>query len=117
MPLIPIAGLYALAASKRAQAGELAMSASDRNATPRDAAEMQERADSLRKEAIEHEQHARGNEELVQNIECLIHYLLQSNHKSAGRTLVQRKLEEASGHLRRECGDVPMHNGNQHPHG
>ena len=119
MPLLPISGLYALAATKRQQAGELAMSAVDGRTTPTEAAEMQHTADRLRKEAIAHEAHAQSDEELVQNIEQLIHYLVHSPHTSAARTLTQRKLEEASGHLRRECGDAvqTLLNGNHHPHG
>lgn len=119
MPLLTISGLYALAASKKRQACDLAMSAQDRCTTPAEAGQMMERAGMLTKEAAQHEEHARSNEDLVCNIEQLIHYLVHSPHKSAARTLVQRKLEEASGHLRRECGDEPetIINGKYHPHG
>ena len=119
MPLLPISGLYALAASKKRQASDLAISAQDRCTTPAEAGQMMERARTLTKEATQHDEHARSNEELVFNIEHLIHYLVHSPHKSASRTLAQRKLEEASGHLRRECGDPPENiiNGKHHPHG
>lgn len=117
MPLPTISGLYALAADKRIRAGHLSVEALANSTTPRHEYELKMQADQLRKEAKEHEDHARSDEKLVEGIEQLINYLVHSPHKSAGRTLAQRKLEEASGHLRRECGDPPGLNGKHHPHG
>jgi hypothetical protein len=118
MPLLPISGLYAIAASKQRQAADLAAGAQER-CTPVETFEMESKAKALVAEANLHEQHATSNENLVANIEQLIHYLVHSPHKSAERTLALRKLEAASGILRRECGDAveTIINGKYHTHG
>jgi hypothetical protein len=105
MPLPAISGLYAIAASKQRQAADLAAGAQGR-CTPVEVFEMEAKAKALAKEAAQHTEHATSNEQLVLNIEQLIHYLVLSPHKSAERTLALRKLEAASGILRRENGST-----------
>lgn len=49
--------------------------------------------------------HAQANLKAIGMIEETIHYLEQSPHQTADRTLAKRHLEDASMRLRRELGD------------
>jgi hypothetical protein len=105
MPLPAISGLYALASQKRRQSADLTAGA-DGRCSAVEAYEMTTKAKSLLLEAGNHDQHATSNENLVLNLEQLIHYLCASPHRSPYRTLALRCLEEASGLLRRENGST-----------
>lgn len=108
--LPPIAGLLKLSAAKADQAGWCMNHARSEKSDPRLAHESEVQAQKLTTEAQAALDHARGNAEMILNIETLIHYLEHSPIKSAGRTLALRHLEDASMRLRREIGDEPGKN-------
>ena len=104
------AGLLHLAAVKRDQAAWCRTHAKATKSDPRMAHENEVRAAELTAEADQLAGHAKGNAELILNIETLIHYLNHSPINSADRVLALRHLEDASMRLRREIGDAPQPN-------
>lgn len=102
-------GIQHIAARKREQAEWCRKKAASITKDPRDAHENEVAAGRLIEEAENLERMAKGNQELILNIETLIHYLATTNDKSAQRTLAMRDLESASSRLRREVGyDTPQ---------
>ena len=113
MPLQPISGLYVLQQRCRVAAAACEKESGEQELHPREKHEARQQMEAYMKQADGFGAHIKSNEELIQNIEQLIqnieqliHYLVNSPIKSAQRTLTLRKLEEASGHLRRECGST-----------
>lgn len=100
-----IAGLYKLIDQLRQQAKWNRAKAAAPSADPRVAYEAEVSAKDAESRAEELEAHAKGNQDMILNIESLIHYLNHSPHKSADRTIATRHLEDASMRLRRELGD------------
>lgn len=103
-----IRGLHYLAKQKRQQAEWNRAKAAATHTDPRLAHECEASATALETEAATHDRHAKGNTDLIINIESLIHYINHSPDKSAYRTLALRDLESASMRLRRELGDHPL---------
>lgn len=99
-----IEGIQHVAEQKRQQAKWNRCEAASVSTDPRIAHECEVTAKCLDEEAEQLERMAKGNHELIQNIEHLIRYLATSNDKSAQRTLAMRDLESASSRLRREVG-------------
>lgn len=102
-----IPGLLDLARTRRQQAEWNRAKAAATHTDPHIAHECQQAALRMDKEAESAEAHAKGNQDIILNIETLIHYLIHSPHNSAHRTLALRHLEDASMRLRREIGDPP----------
>jgi hypothetical protein len=98
-------GLYHFIATKRASAGAEARAARRPECDPRISYEKSVTAEKLAMEAEKLSEHAKGNEELLENLNHLIHYLATSEHKSRYRSLVLTDLESAQNWLRRENGD------------
>lgn len=103
--LQPVAGLYQLIERLKGQAAWNRRKAAETMTDPRTAHECETTAARDEVKAAELAKHAQGNVELIQNIESLIHYIQQSPHQSADRTITKRHLEDASMRLRRELGD------------
>lgn len=101
---IKIAGIYRLIGHKLAAAGASARSALD-TVCPRTRHEMNTTADMLQEEAEGLCEHVKGNVEVIEGIEHLIHYLQRSKIRSTQRSLCQHDLEAASSRLRRELGE------------
>jgi uncharacterized protein (DUF2225 family) len=91
---------------KRMAAGELARQARADECSPRTAHEKNIEAERLAVEAEDLSDHAQGNEELMQNINPLLHYLAVSKHQSRYRRLAITAMEEAICWLHRENGDA-----------
>lgn len=100
-----ILGLHHQIAEKRRQAGDLARSARLPECDPRTAHEKSVKAEMLAMESEDLADHAKGNEEFMENANKLIHYLASSKHKSRYRSLALTALEEAILWLHRENGD------------
>lgn len=99
-----IPGIYSLIAQRRQSAEWDRAKAAGTRTDPRLVHELEESAKRTDAEVDRLQTHAKSNEELIQNIEMLIHYLNGSSIKSAHRTLALRDLESASGRLQRELG-------------
>lgn len=100
-----IHGLYYQIAMKRLAAGELARQARRPECDPRTAYEKGVEAEQL---AIESEamcEQAKANEELMENLNKLLHYAAVSKFKSRYRSLAITAMEDAQNWLRRENGD------------
>lgn len=100
-----ILGLYHLLTQKRTAATAEAKESRRPPKDPRDAYEAGVRAERLSVEADEMAAHAKGNEELMENTNKLIHYLATSKHKSRYRSLALTDLESAVNWLNRENGE------------
>ena len=101
-----IHGLHHFISSKRQAAGEFARQARDlEKKDPRGAYERNEEAERLAVESEVLAEHAKGNEDLMENLNKLLHYLATSKHKSRYRSLAITDLESAQNWLRRENGD------------
>jgi hypothetical protein len=98
-------GLHHFVSTKRAAAGAAARTARECEAKdPRMAHECNETAERLAVEAEQLADHAKGNEEMMENTMHLINYLARSQHKSRYRNLAITALEEAHSWLIRENG-------------
>lgn len=98
-------GLHHSIAMKRTAAGELARQARRPACDPRTAYEKSIEAERLAVEAEDLADHARGNEELLENLNKLLHYLAVSKHQSRYRKLTITCLEDAQNWLLRENGN------------
>lgn len=101
-----IHGLHHSIAMKRHAAGELARQALACS-NPRDERMRSNEAERLVAEAEDLAEHAKGNEEWMENANKLLHYLATSPHtkKSRYRNLAITDLERAICWLHRENGD------------
>jgi hypothetical protein len=100
-----ILGLHHSIASKRTNAGELARQSRTTSCDPRTAYEKAVEAERLAIEAEELADHAKANEEVMENANKLLHYLAVSPHKSRYRSLAMTDIESAINWLQRENGD------------
>lgn len=107
-------GIHHHVAMKRLAAGELARQAQHPKTDPRDAYEKGVEADRLVKQAEELAAHAKGNDEAMENLVKILHYLATSPHSKGSRyrALAMTNLEQTIMWLHRENGDpeeVPIY--------
>jgi hypothetical protein len=101
-----ILGLHHQVGMKRVAAGELARQSRRAECDPRTAYEKAVEAERLAIESEDLADHAKGNEEVMENTNRLLHYLATSKHKSRYRSLAMTELEAAINWLQRENGDA-----------
>lgn len=100
-----ILGLYHLIGTKRASAGAEARATRRPECDPRIAHEKGVTAEKLALEAEDMADHARANEEVMENLNQVLHYLGTSKHQSRYRKLCITDLESSINWLHRENGD------------
>jgi hypothetical protein len=101
-------GLHHQIAMKRMAAGELARQARGPQGDPRTAYEKNVEAERLAIESEDLADHAKANEEVMENANKLLHYLATSKHKSRYRSLAMTDIESAINWLHRENGDPEL---------
>lgn len=97
-------GLHHDIAMKRMAAGELAHQARRPECDPRTSYEKSVEAERLAVEAEKLSDHLHGNEQTMEGILHIIHYLAKSPHKSRHRSIVTTELENAYSRLLMENG-------------
>lgn len=102
-----IPGLYYQIETKRRAAGELARAARLPDCEPLTAHEKSLTAEQLALQSEDLSEFAKANEQVIQNINNLLHYLATSKFQSRYRKLAITALEDAQNWLRRENGDKP----------